>query len=130
MMHLPHTWGFKMGFFSWKTADTGESIRNRWTDDGATPVKMLLPDGTVYTEENYDGYGEFAGHDFYDLVDLLNGGDGTDRRRGIDLMDVNRHDKPPKGIKAPKLVTLECDKPYADLPDNETCPDQGFFNWN
>ena len=36
-----------MGFFSWKLSDTNESLRNRHTEQGATPCTMLLPNVTV-----------------------------------------------------------------------------------
>ena len=116
-----------MGFFSWKLADKPEqTIFNQHCDQGPTPCIMLLPDGTQYLELEYDGYGDFGGHDFYSEVSLLNGGDG-DRMHGIDLMQVNKFECAPPGIKAPKLVSVECSRPYADLPNNKTCPTQGYF---
>lgn len=53
-----------MGFFSWKTADTDEAILNTHTGENKT-VYMLSPDGEVYKEEEYDGYGVFGGKDAY-----------------------------------------------------------------
>jgi hypothetical protein len=115
-----------MGFFSWKTSDTDESITNRHSTPGAFPVKMLDDKGNEYLEENYEGYGDFGGMDFYALVDTMNGGTG-DRMAGIKIMDVNNHDTPPPGVKAPKLVTASCTTKWADLPDCEDCPNQGYF---
>lgn len=36
--------------------------------DGRKPVVLALPDGTFLTENNYDGYGNIAGHDVLELV--------------------------------------------------------------
>ena len=62
-----------MGFFSWKLSDTNESLRNRHTEQGATPCKMLLPNGDIIIEKNYDGYGNFGidDLDFYQLTHEL-----------------------------------------------------------
>ncbi len=104
-----------MGFFSWKTSDSGEPIRNRFTDQGATPVKMLLPDGTEIIEMNYMGYGEFGGHRFYNVVMELN---------GVDEKTAIRHEHK---LITPKLVTLDCKERWQDLPRSENDPAQGFF---
>jgi hypothetical protein len=45
---------------------------------------MYDNEGNSYYESNYDGYGEFGGVDYYELLDKMNGGDG-DRSRGINL---------------------------------------------
>ena len=43
-----------MGFFSWKTSDTGESIPNRYCETKKTfPVKMLDDQGNEWIEPNY-----------------------------------------------------------------------------
>lgn len=50
-----------MGFFSWKTSDTNESIANEYTDHCRT-VYMLQPNGEPPIKEAaYPGYGEFGG---------------------------------------------------------------------
>ncbi len=54
-----------MGLFSWKTADTNESISNKFSDKGALPVKMIDDKNNVYIETDYEGYGVFGGVDFY-----------------------------------------------------------------
>lgn len=53
-----------MGFFSWNTADTDEAIMNIHTGENKT-VYMLSPDGKVYREDEYFGYGVFGGKDAY-----------------------------------------------------------------
>ena len=70
------------GQFSWMTHDTGEQIgsdpMNRIT------VYMFDDEGVSYKESKYDGYGEFGGKDYYELLASMNGYD-SDRQKGIDL---------------------------------------------
>lgn len=59
-----------MGCFSWCTSDTRESIPcvlDAYTGAPKT-VYLLNPFGEPYKESDYEGYGEFGGHDVYDLV--------------------------------------------------------------
>lgn len=72
-----------MGFFSWKTSDTQRSICNNSSERETFTVYMVTRDGQVFTENDYEGYGEFGGIDFYDLVAHLNG--KRTRNEGIDL---------------------------------------------
>jgi hypothetical protein len=46
-----------MGFFSWKTCDTNRSIANAYSDELTFDVYMITPDGRVFHETYYDGYG-------------------------------------------------------------------------
>lgn len=60
-----------MGFFSWITSDTERSIANVYSPRRTFPVYVLIPEhcGGGYIEErSYEGYGDFGGHDIYDLV--------------------------------------------------------------
>jgi len=70
------------GQFSWMTQDTGQQIGSQ--EENMIPVYMFDDKGNYYYESNYDGYGEFGGVDYYELLDKMNGGSG-DRSRGIDL---------------------------------------------
>jgi hypothetical protein len=70
------------GQFSWMTQDTNQQIGSQ--EENMIPVYMFDDKGNYYYESNYDGYGEFGGVDYYELLDKMNGGDG-DRSRGIDL---------------------------------------------
>jgi hypothetical protein len=70
------------GQFSWMTQDTGQQIGSE--EENMIPVYMYDDKGNVWNESNYDGYGEFGGMDYYELLDKMNGGEG-DRSRGIDL---------------------------------------------
>jgi hypothetical protein len=119
-----------MGFFSWKTCDNGESIANVYSGKPTYTVHMITPEGRVFTENEYDGYGEFGGKDFYELLAELNGL-GSDRSAGISLCFKNNPngDNTP-GVIYPKLVEdLESDvvAQYNNLPNPETCEAQGYF---
>lgn len=55
-----------MGFFSWKTADTRESIANIHSKNITRTVYLLQPNGEApITEIEYDGYGLFDSIDAY-----------------------------------------------------------------
>lgn len=64
-----------MGFFTWTLADRPIQY-NRSGTDFLQKCKLsygghgylVTPDGTVYEEKDYEGYGIFSGHDAYDLV--------------------------------------------------------------
>ena len=72
-----------MGFFSWLTSDTKRSIPNVHSSREPFTVYMLAPDGRIWKEEAYEGYGEFGGKDYYELLAELNGQEG--RNAGIKL---------------------------------------------
>lgn len=62
-----------MGFFSWFTSDTEKSIANKYSTRSTFPVHMVTEDKQIFTENNYDGYGEFGGKDMYVLIAEMNG---------------------------------------------------------
>jgi hypothetical protein len=62
-----------MGFFSWKTQDTNRSISNVDSVRGSFFVVMHDNNGNKWTENEYDGYGEFGGKDYYELLAEMNG---------------------------------------------------------
>ena len=70
------------GQFSWFTQDTDQQIGSE--PENTITVFMHDDKGNVWAEKNYEGYGEFGGMDYYELLDKMNGGRG-DRGRGIDL---------------------------------------------
>ena len=119
-----------MGFFSWHTCDTDRSIANHYSDRDTFTVHMITPDGRVFTENNYEGYGEFGNKDYYGLLAELNGLP-PDRSAGIDLsFKGNPGGDNTQGVIYPKLVeNLEEDvvAQYNSLPNPESCRDQGFF---
>jgi len=108
-----------MGFFSWKTADTEESISNKFSSKGSKPCKLVLPNGDTILENDYEGYGIFGGMDYYDIVADLN--DGVGRTEGIDI-SFNKKDP-----ILPKIVTIDCLTKWENLPNSEICEHQGFF---
>lgn len=57
-----------MGFFSWNTCDTNESIANIHSGhvNSTKPVYLLQPNGKEpLVEDYYEGYGDFGGIDAY-----------------------------------------------------------------
>jgi hypothetical protein len=88
------------GQFSWMTQDTGQQIGSE--EENTIPVYMFDDKGKFYYEPNYDGYGEFGGMDYYELLDKMNGGRG-DRGRGIDLAFGS--EKVASRVLFPALVT-------------------------
>jgi len=82
-----------MGQFSWITQDTDEAIRETSTCDVEELTTAYLHDdkGNVWEEKRYEGYGEFGGKDFYQLLAEMNECEGLigdtdhDRDIGIDL---------------------------------------------
>ena len=119
-----------MGFFSWNTCETGESIANQFSNRPTFTVHMITPDGRVFTEEDYEGYGEFGGKDFFELLAEINGLE-SDREIGIDLVfkDNPGGDNTP-GVIYPKLVECLDDDvvvQYNNLENPESCEAQGYF---
>ena len=74
-----------MGVFSWITQDTGRSICASGNTGGLKPfgVTMVDNNNNQFHERNYEGYGEFGGKDFFELLAEMNG--KTNRSEGIDL---------------------------------------------
>jgi hypothetical protein len=86
---------------------------------------MLDDKGNVWKEENYEGYGEFGGKDYYELLSEMNGGIG-DRSEGIKMaFDGDGGGRNPN-VKHPNLVEVVSSWEYTpEAP--ESCPDQGYF---
>ena len=126
-----------MGFFSWTTSDTNRSIANSFSTRSTFKVHMITEDGRIFTEKNYQGYGDFGGKDFYELLAELNG--KTTRIEGIDIAFEDNPNGDYNGkFKMPKLVEhLDTYVPPGDneqwrryfnsLPYPNTCEFQGFF---
>jgi hypothetical protein len=113
-----------MGFFSWFTQDTDRSISNSFSTRKPFPVYLLDDKGNEYYEPEYEGYGEFGGVDYYELMAEMNGlGDSEDpRNAGIDL--AFQEDQ--TNVIYPNLV--EKKEGWVFVPTGpDTCPDQGYF---
>jgi hypothetical protein len=59
------------GQFSWFTQDSGEQIGSE--RENTIDVWMYDNQGNVWYEKRYEGYGEFGGMDYYELVATMNG---------------------------------------------------------
>lgn len=59
------------GQFSWMTQDTGAQIGSE--KENTIEVWMYDNKGNQYYEKGYDGYGEFGGMDYYELLARMNG---------------------------------------------------------
>ena len=107
-----------MGQFSWLCAVSGEALIEKWSDvkdESERSAFLVTPDAT-YFEKEYEGYGEFGGHDVYALL-----GNG-DRDLGIDLY---------YGGKAPwdiKIVLADhyTGQVYDELESSPDDPNQGW----
>ena len=91
------------GQFSWMTHDTGDQIGSE--KQNTIDVYMYDNEGNKWKETRYDGYGNFGGQDYYDLVVTMNGYD-ADREKGVDLAfgKLKTKDKKRKTL-FPALVT-------------------------
>ena len=114
-----------MGFFSWKTQDTDRSIANRYSCKETFTVYMIDDKGNTWKDDSYDGYGNFDGKDYYELLAEMNGAD-ADRDVGIALaFSGSPSGRNPK-IKFPNLVEDPAGWTYTpDAP--ESCDWQGYF---
>lgn len=106
-----------MGFFSFITQDTNQSIPNYFSSRPTFSVTMTDDKGNKWTEDDYEGYGIFGGKDFYELLDEMNGGDGN-RNEGIELYFSDTPFKSPSLSR--RGAYYSGDKP-------ESCPAQGYF---
>lgn len=61
-----------MGFSSWTTADTGESIMNSYCAKPSGTVYMLSPDGRHVREDSYEGYCRFGGMSAFEHLARMN----------------------------------------------------------
>ena len=59
------------GQFSWMTHDTDEQIGSE--KENTIDVYMVDDQGNSYHEPEYDGYGNFGGEDYYDVLATMNG---------------------------------------------------------
>ena len=121
-----------MGFFSFKTTDTGESISNKYSERDTFYVTMIDNTGHWWTEWHYEGYGIFGGKDIYELIAEMNG--KTTREEGIDLFFDHKEGKIDK-ILTPNLYRRGFEY-YEDLRNAkekwkdvtlEDCEYQGYF---
>jgi hypothetical protein len=86
------------GQFSWFTHDTNQQIGSE--EENTLPsVYMFDNKGNKWLEKRYEGYGDFGGKDYYELLAQMNGMANPDRSEGISLAFSGK-----KGILYPALV--------------------------
>lgn len=107
-----------MGFFSWKTQDTDRSIANQFSNRKTFTVFMHDNEGNVYREDNYEGYGDFGGVDYYELVARMNGLSGRD-----EAVTASCRNQP--GLLHPNLT--QCADWIWCNEEPENCEFQGYF---
>lgn len=98
-----------MGFFSFNTCDTNESIANCHSQkfNARRPVFLLQPNGAPAIKEvEYNGYGEFGGVDVYEWLSQVNFGGLGDRSAGIAL----EHSRNLKLGMNDNLLVVSCKK--------------------
>ena len=121
-----------MGFFSWLTADTEETIWNKYTEEGNREVYLCLPDNTTRKFIEYGGYGNFINPDgtCTDVHVLLA------EWHEHDLTNLSNEEKRDIGVnihygKLPAIYFLKFsfnpNARYSNLPRSEDCPNQGYF---
>jgi hypothetical protein len=127
------------GQFSWMTQDTGQQIGSQ--DENKIPVYMFDDKGKYYYENDYDGYGEFGGKDYYDLVAEMNGYTADDAEkfggtfgelRGIGIKLAFGELEPKNGgpVLFPALVTKPDKFNYRThnfAVEAETDPNQSWY---
>ena len=111
-----------MGFFSWVTSDTKESIPSWHSGQACKTTYLLMPDGNNLVFDGYEGYGVMAGVDVYELLAQRNGL-GDSRDAGIDLYYSDDYKSAEFQLKFVHDGSLN----YADVKASEDCPHQGFF---
>jgi hypothetical protein len=86
------------GQFSWFTHDTNQQIGSE-PENTLRAVYMFDNKGNKWLETNYEGYGDFGGKDYYELLAQMNGMANPDRSEGITLAFSGK-----KGVLYPALV--------------------------
>ena len=125
-----------MGFFSWNTMDTDESIANEHSNRKTFRVQMMDNKGNVWTEDDYEGYGRFGGKDYYELLAEMNGFTSdktgevyTDEARGFGI-DIAFKDNGSgvgtEGVYYPNLVEQANGWVY-EMGGPDSCDFQGYF---
>ena len=107
-----------MGFFSWKTQNSNRSIANSHSSNETFDVTMTDNKGGCWHEKEYEGYGEFGGKDFFELLAEMNG--LSTREDGITIVFSGRP------YLSPNLYEGEIDWVWVDEAP-ESCEHQGYF---
>jgi hypothetical protein len=109
-----------MGFFSFITQDTKESIANYYSKRTVIPAYLMDNKGNIWEENWYAGYGIFGGKDFFELVAEMN--DKTTREEGIEIY----YNETEKTAIFPNLVQNDLHWTWKNQKP-KPCPHQGHF---
>jgi len=71
------------GQFSWITSDTDQQIGSE--RQNTIDVWMYDNEGNSWYENKYEGYGEFGGMDYYELLAKMNGYSEEDLKKGQEM---------------------------------------------
>ena len=74
------------GQFSWITQDTGDQIGSQ--EQNTIDVYMYDNQGNWWYEKGYEGYGEFGGMDYYELLAKMNGYSEEDLKKSQKMRDI------------------------------------------
>ncbi len=107
-----------MGFFSWKTQNSDRSIANSYSSHETFPVTMTDDSGNCWQENDYEGYGEFGGKDYYELLAEMNGLSGRDDGIALEFSG--------KPFISPNLYEGELSHIWTNEAP-ESCELQGYF---
>ncbi len=126
-----------MGFYSWKTADSNESIANIHSGhpNALKPIYLLQPNGQKPIKESrYNGYCIFGGvHAFAWLAKMnidpetLNQLDVEEDDFELRSLGIELFCERPNLIKYPLKFSFNENARYEDLAKSEVCDLQGFF---
>ena len=122
-----------MGCFSWITQNSNRSIIMAGYGTRKYPCRtcyMWDNTGTRWREDNYEGYGEFGGKDFYVLLAEMNreyGPEITHEQKRMDGIDIFFCQHKYNNLLFPNLTDCKEWKWTNIAP--ESCPEQGSTNW-
>ena len=74
------------GQFSWMTQDTDQQIGSERMN--TIEVWMYDNEGNSWYENKYEGYGEFGGMDYYELLAKMNGYSEEDLKKGQEMRQI------------------------------------------
>ena len=74
------------GQFSWMAQDTGDQIGSE--KQNTIDVYMYDNQGNQWYEKRYEGYGEFGGMDYYELLARMNGYSEEDLKKGQEMRNI------------------------------------------
>lgn len=108
-----------MGMFSWFTQDDNHRI----VAGEKRTIYMTDNKGNTYREDCYEGYGEFGGKDYYELLAEMNG-IGSNRGAGIQFAFENSPNGDNPNCSHPSITTAK--GWYCGGAAPKCDPNQGF----